>query len=96
MKGREVLHPEFAQDETLCSDDGFRRRCVHHCQLLDLDNPRSECSKYEKVSKAVQHTTFRLGTCAVCVKVKKIQIVFDPGYSLTSMHRGIQGAIRRR
>ena len=36
MEGCEVHHPDFAQDETLCSDDGFGRRSGRHCQLLDL------------------------------------------------------------
>ena len=74
MEAREVRLPEFAQDETLCSDNGFCRRCVSHCQLLDLGIPRSECSKYEKVSKAVQQTICHSGTCAVCVKVGRCKL----------------------
>ena len=74
MEGCQVRHPDFAQDETLCSDDGFGRRSGRHRQLLDLGIPRSECSKYEKVSKAVQHTTFHSGTCAVYVKVRRCKL----------------------
>lgn len=71
MEGREIQHPDFAQDETSCCDEPSLRKCVSHCQLLDLGIPRPVCNKYEKVSKAVQDTSFHLGTCAVCIKGRK-------------------------
>ena len=74
MEGCEVQYPELAQDETLCSDEGFGRKCVRHHQLLDLGIPRAECSKYEKISKAVQNTSFHSGTCAVCMKGRKCKL----------------------